>query len=294
MTTPRIFCCATMLALAALSCTQPVMVTLAPGPARPLADRSVNSPTPRSVHTVMVLPPEGTSRDPQKVPEFSALERELLRRGIRVISAGLTGRVAIESKVSSESGSAATNLSQLERALVLAKKSNADALLQVESLGWEPQSRGFVYTVPPSGPPPAFFREAASPEEWSATPFTQRYAIQGPTMHFVGKLIDVESGEVNVVIDLTQPTYDLLPPGFAMTFKWTQGKGFDPAEYGSGSISTDQPMMRQQAQDNLMSALAGRIAGGAAQPRPTVFLPNPMQPPVAPPPTPGAVASPGR
>jgi len=269
------------------------MVSLAPGPARPLADRSVNAPTRRAVRTVMVLPPEGTSRDPQRVPEFNALERELLRRGIRVISAGLTGRVTIESR-GSETGSAATNLSQLERALVLAKKSNADALLQVESLAWEPQSRGFVYSAPPNGPAPASFREAASPEEWAGTPFLQRYSIQGPAMHFVGKLIDVESGEVTVVIDLTQPTHDLLPPGFAMTFKWTQGKGFDPAEYGSGSISTDRPEIRQQAQDALMSVLATRIAGGPADARPAaVFLPTPTQQPGAPPP-PGTVASPGR
>ena len=38
-----------------------------------------------------MLPPESTERNSQNVQEFSALERELLRRGIRVISAGLTG-----------------------------------------------------------------------------------------------------------------------------------------------------------------------------------------------------------
>jgi hypothetical protein len=281
--------------VAAASCAQPVIATLTPGAAPGVVDQSVTAPSRHGVRVVMVLPPQGTERDQQKVPEISGLEKELLRRGIRVISAGLTGRVTIESRVSSETGSNAVVLSQLERALVLAKKSNADALLQVEQLEWTPESRKFVYT-----PPNAAF-VAASDADWAATPAGQHYAIVGPTLHIQGKLIDVESGEVMVAIDISQATVNMVDAGEAKTFTWVPEQGFLPDAYGDGTRSTDTPEFRQKAQDALMGALATRVAGGPNDPPPpppppVVSVAPPAPPAPAPPPpatvTPAASAPP--
>ncbi len=230
----------------------------------------------------MVLPPQGTERAQQKVPEISGLEKELLRRGIRVISAGLTGRVAIESKLETSSGSNATGLSQLERALVLAKKSNADALLQVEVLEWAPESRRFIYQ------PPAPSFVPATEADWNATPSGQRYTIVGPTLRIEGKLIDVESGEVMAAIDLSQATVNLVAPNATKSFTWIDGQGFTyDSAYGNGKMSTESPEFRQKAQDALMGALAAHVAGGPNDP-PPVAAPPPQPAPVAaaPPPAP--------
>ncbi len=278
--------------IATASCAQPIIATLTPGASPGVVDQSVTAPSRHGVRVVMVLPPQGTERDQQKVPEISGLEKELLRRGIRVISAGLTGRVTIESRVSSESGSNAVVLSQLERALVLAKKSNADALLQVEQLEWTQESRKFVYT-----PPSAAFA-AASETDWAATPTGQHYAFVGPTLHIQGKLIDVESGEVMVAIDISQATVNMVDAREAKTFTWIPDQGFLPDAYGDGTRSTDTPELRQKAQDALMGALASRVAGGPNDPPPppppaappAVSAPPPPAPP--PPPPPAAVTPP--
>jgi hypothetical protein len=270
-------------AVAAASCTQPIIATLMPGPATGVVDQSVTAPTRHGVRVVMVLPPEGTESNQQKVPEISSLEKELLRRGIRVISAGLTGRVAIESRVTSESGQAAAHMSQLERALVLAKKSNADALLQVEVLGWAPESRRFVYR------PPATSFDKATQADWDHTPNNQHYSIVGPTLHLAGKLIDVESGEVMEEIDLAQATVNLVDRENAKEFTWMgPEQGFMPVDYGDGTMSTESPEFRQRAEDKLMGILATHIAGSHDDPPPSPPTPPPPPPPlsVAPPPPP--------
>jgi hypothetical protein len=88
----------------------------------------------------MVLPPRGSERG--QVSELAELERVLLAEGFRVISSGITGKVA--SGPAEERVDEAARFSDLERALILAKKSNADTLLQVGEMAFQPAERLFV------------------------------------------------------------------------------------------------------------------------------------------------------
>ncbi len=91
----------------------------------------------------MVLPSRGSERG--QVSDLAEVERVLLEGGVRVISSGMTGRVVFD-PVGNRVETAA-NLSDLERALVLARSSSADALLQIVEFGWTDGGRPFVYTA---------------------------------------------------------------------------------------------------------------------------------------------------
>ena len=106
-------------ALAGLGCSS--MLHVEPTDVR---NTSAIAPTKAAYKSVMVLPPQGSERG--AASELAALEKELLRRGIKVVSSGLTGRVVVEQTESGRGTEGAAGLSDLERALVLAKKSVAN------------------------------------------------------------------------------------------------------------------------------------------------------------------------
>jgi hypothetical protein len=285
----RLACLIGVPALTCLVACAPIVATLSPGDPSGPADKSATAPSRHQVRTVMVLPPDSTERDAHKVSEFSALEKELLQRGIRVISAGLTGRVAIESKFTSENGSGPAgggggggrDLSQLERALILAKKSNADALLQVEVLEWGSGQRRFVYK-----PSENAFEHAGAEEVWSAAPSATRIAYVGPKLSLQGKLIDVESGEVMVALDLSVAIVDLPDAPMSQTLRW-ESDHFDPRDYGGGTISLDTEDNKLKVQAELMKVLSQELAGKPTDPPPPppASAAPPPPPPTPPPPT---------
>jgi hypothetical protein len=143
---------------------------------------------------VMVIPPSGTARGAfDKV--INLFEREFLRNGITVISGAITGRVAMkemgEEDTSRRGGS---HLSDAERALIMAKETGADALLQIGQFDWsgsQVDSRFFVLDTRQGA---TAFREATL-DEYQAWTGMKR-SFQSEMITFIGRLTDVSTGEI--------------------------------------------------------------------------------------------------
>jgi uncharacterized protein (DUF1919 family) len=107
-------------------------------PDRDMRDNSVST---KDLETakykkIMVIPPQGTVRG-EFDSNVATFEREFLKKGVTVISAAVTGRVVLESAGKEEKGGqVAVNLSDAERALVMAKQTGADAILQIGLFKW--------------------------------------------------------------------------------------------------------------------------------------------------------------
>lgn len=250
---------ALIFALALASCVQTVTVNTAV----PLRDGSAKSPDKHAYTTVMVLPPSGGARG--EAPELSALERALLKRGVRIISSGVTGRVVVEETDQGRGTQGATGLSDLERALVLARKSNADCILQVTELTWKDSSRYFI----PTGEGGSL-DEAKSREEYLAASAQRRFSVISPRLTFIGKLIDVETGEVVVSVDLSRSVGDVSVPA---SYKIT-----------SREFNVNSSTARESIVAEVMDALAQIVSSGP--PRAPTAAPPP------PPPAPSASAAP--
>jgi hypothetical protein len=175
--------------------------TLAVNGKSPIIDHSVPTPQKLQYQSIMVLPPRGSERG--EVSGLANLEKALLKRGIRVISSGVTGRVVIDN-AEGKKNEGAQNLTDLERALILARKSNADALLQVIDIDWKQDPRHYRYFRLASDG--QRFEELASREQFESTPSNQGWRVMGPSFHFEAKIIDVESGEIVAAVDMAQST----------------------------------------------------------------------------------------
>jgi hypothetical protein len=127
------------------------------------------------------------------VPMFEA---EFLRQGITVISGAITGRVVLSEGVRGERKEGAAQLSDIERALVMAKETGAEAIVQIGTWAWSSDSQPFRYFVAEKST--RAFREVSG-DEWKEAPGSLRWYMSSPRLDFVGKLIDVESGEVVAV-----------------------------------------------------------------------------------------------
>lgn len=182
--------------------------SLVVGPRMPVHDQSVPSPQKAAYASVIVVPPQGSEHG--AVTELAYLERALLKHGVRVISSGVTGRVVVESSEGTKGGEAGRHLSDLERALVLARKSNADAILQLIEMRWKddvPDLYRYYWFAEgkwaemSQKPDAEWYKENRKREGRLAV-------IKGPTLGFQAKLIDVESGEIVAAIDMLHSTVD--------------------------------------------------------------------------------------
>lgn len=203
-------------------------------------DESALTPAKPSYKSVMVLPPRGSERG--AATELGALEKELLRRGIRVVSSGVTGRVVVEQTESGRGTEGATSLSDLERALVLAKKSNAEGLLQVSTLEWRPQVRHYVRRQGSTE------LELVSADEY-VTHRGVKLTVKSPELKFEGKLIDVESGEIVASVALAHSVADV-------TDREVVTGGFN------SETIIDSDGARDKVSAGLLSTLAEKIAVG--------------------------------
>src|SRR3990172_8126863 len=99
-------------------------------------DRSVAAAALREkvIASVMVLPSSGTVRG-QFESALNLVERAFLERGVTVITPAVTGRVAGRD-APGEPRKEAADLTDLERALIMARQSGADAVLQVGEWDW--------------------------------------------------------------------------------------------------------------------------------------------------------------
>ncbi len=182
--------------IALLGCVHPLHVDLKPQVR--IGDKSAWSGAPASggIGSVMLLPPRGSSRG-----EFGdilpAFERALLQRGLRVVSAAVTGRVVQERKAE-----AASQLTDIERALILSKETGADALLQVGAFEWQgTASRWFCEGD-------GDLLEECSEADYRAA--ARGREVSGEVARLTGRVIDGQTGEVLAIIALSIPVVDGL------------------------------------------------------------------------------------
>lgn len=189
----------------------------------PPIDNSVISPKLKDIkcEKVMVIPPSGTARGAFE-QHMVLFEREFLKQGMGVISSAITGRVVMDSPTEdSEKNETASVLSDMERALVMAKTTGADAILQVGSLGWTEMknSRFFVYE-----------KEDVSFREVGVSDFRKlkKPGIKfiAPHLEFLGKIVNVENGEVLATLDVILPANYTLPEDYVA--KYTVMSGGNP------------------------------------------------------------------
>lgn len=209
------------LGLGLVGCVSNATIVMEPADP-PLHDESSISRAhdPERYSRIMIVPPTGTA-GPVFEESLAAAERAFMRRGITVISTAITSRIILErdDRHQEESG---LGLSELERALVLAKESNADGVLQIGTWRWRQASeseRGGRYFVEHDDPRMvevsrreyrAYLREEAPRAGFFRG---RRYTSVGDqVLDFTGRLVDVESGEVMASFSMEVPKVRVAEP----------------------------------------------------------------------------------
>lgn len=228
---------------------------------KPALDRSVASPKLawNRYAKIMVIPPTGAPRGAFE-PQLLLLEREFLRCGLTVISGAVTGKVVLEAPGTGaeRSHESAALLSDLERALVMAKRTGADAILQVADITFVPvgeTARCFVTDRP--GRP---FREV-EPAEFEVLAAARKQQYAAPELRFIGRMVDVANGEVVASLDVAMPLNHVLPADYIARFvrawlrdRWTQrGESFPYAGEWTETA-------KKQAEQRLIEAVVARLA----------------------------------
>lgn len=165
-------------------------------PSLAAVDESAVSPklSQKKYTRLMVIPPSGTSRG-QFDHQIALFEREFLKNGTTIISGAITGRVVAESENSlGKEGRTGRviDLSDAERALVMAKDTGADAILQIGA--WQfSDAVASRYFILDSDKGDRFVEvQLAEYRSWTK----EKFLFPSRILHFVGKLIDVSSAEV--------------------------------------------------------------------------------------------------
>lgn len=191
---------------------------------RPPIDQSAFSPSlkAKKFAKLMIIPPSGTARAVFE-PRIVLFERALLKRGITVISGAITGRVVMENPDAvAKKNEAAAELSDMERALIMAKKTGADAILQIGDFWWSKNTkytRFFVTEKTDRAP----FREVDK-EEYDGWKGAKKM-FKSPEISFVSRLVDVENGEIIASFDVKMPANFLLPRDYEATFRVPPSEG---------------------------------------------------------------------
>ena len=212
---------------------------------------------------IMIMPPSGTKRG-----EFDSVialcEKVFLKQGITPINGAITGRVVMQipGDAGKEKNENAQNLSDVERAFIMAKESNCDAILQIGKFEAGPPSptRFFVAERRTRNP---VFREVA--EEFYQSWLERKYAFLSTIIVFEGRLTDVQTGEVLASIHvLSSPNWN-LPADYearlhnGMYIK-KQNYAYD-SRYFNGAVwvPVDGPWV-QKAKDRAVEAILNKVA----------------------------------
>jgi len=180
-------------------------------------DDTVTAPTFKigAFKKIMVIPPPGTPKG-KFDSVINTFEREFLRSGIVVISGAITARVAGES------------LGDAEKALLLAKKSGADAILQIGEWGWSKEASARRFFLFDDSGRDKVYKEVNAPQYQAANGL--KYAFPSSELRFVGRLIHAESGEVLASFEVkSSANYNL------------------PSEYvAQVEVENDKPVLKQE------------------------------------------------
>ena len=221
---------------------------------------SNNRPEKEYTH-LMVIPTSGTAGG-----EFDAsialFERELLHNGITVIASAVTGRVVgIMGRESSEKIAEATVLSDVERALVMAGESGVDAILQLD-LDWYSEAIDTrFFGVEEDGS----FVELTREEYAESSKYVGRMALKSRVLSLTGRLIDVDSGQILMSIDMQGAENWAMrgPLEVLVTYKTGYGRSVF-STVSATSINVNEAdyealLNRRSITRRIMSRLADRI-----------------------------------
>jgi hypothetical protein len=174
-------------------------------PERSLLDESVLAEKmgTRNYNRIMVVPPSGTA-GASFDRGLSYAERALMRLGIELISPAVGGRAIASGADVPGGANASATLSDLERVLVLADRSKAQAVLQIGDLEYQmptafnidhesSEGLGARYVV---------FDQATTavrevgPDQYDRAEADFRWRFVAPVFVFTAKLIDVSDGTI--------------------------------------------------------------------------------------------------
>ncbi len=229
--------------------------TLIMKPEIPLSDMSASAPqlqAGKKYHKIIILPPSGTARA-EFEPIVALFEREFLRRGITVISGAITGRVVFGAVQQGEKKEATgQELSDIERALIMAKQTGADAILQIGKLTWTQNVPGrfFLYNSNSNT-----FQEV-SQSQYDNYQSPLKVVGNADQVVFVGRLIDVESGQVMASFDITCDTNWNLPAPYEAIYEVLYNDYAKPPSYYLQLLSENYNY--QQGPDSLTAARKSR------------------------------------
>lgn len=182
---------------------------------RPPIDNSVISPklAEKEFSKIMVIPPSGTTRGQFEL-QMVIFEREFLRQGMSVISPAITGRVVLDSPDTMNGKTEmASGLSDMERALIMAKNTGAEFILQVGSLKLNKAEYNRFFNLPLGST--EYVEVSAS--EHGKTWYNRKYS--SISIEFVGKIVDVENGEILGTLDVKLPSNYALPMDYIVTYR---------------------------------------------------------------------------
>jgi hypothetical protein len=136
--------------------------------------------------------------------------------------------------------------------LILAKDSNADALLQVGEIGFEPAERYFTLL---EGDP----RNLKEVPELPTSPDAIVVRVKEARFTFQAKLINVENGEIVVSMEISQST-SRVSPAINIPNVNGQASRMEP-------IVVDTPQRRQAAVTQVMEAFNSHLSARRSQSR---------------------------
>jgi hypothetical protein len=134
-----------------------------------------------------------------------------MKRGVTVISGAVTGRVIFDVEQRDKKPGAAVALTDIERALVMARTTGADAILQLGGIDFyeKVESRFLVQDGARALREVPYGKFSA----WTG----RKLALTSSALAFTGKLIDVASGEILASFDLACASLWNLPSDFEGT-----------------------------------------------------------------------------
>lgn len=225
---------------------------------RPALNLSREAAGRRSCASVMVLP--GESPVVNNTSTLSALEGNLIERGLRVYSAAITGRVVSDDSQRGElSGprvEAASRLPPLERALILAQRAEAECIFELLDIDLDKEaSRYYVWRANETS------LSEVDHSTYEQAPPTRRWVVFGPLCRVSGKLIEVKKGAVLAVVAIeTSTPFAVLNRTIALP----QAGGHLFQQSGHFGWRLNSPDDRARVLVSVMSELAHAIAGPSA------------------------------
>jgi hypothetical protein len=251
------------LAFVAAACSSPKFVVEV-GQKEWFSDNTSISPelSRKNYRKIMVIPPFANDRGKYD-EQTSLVESEFIKRSVTVFSAALTARVVTQKTDEAFVAGQGKDLDDVERALIMAKSANAEALLQIGSIDWifNGAARYFIWE-----PDKQAVRETTRDQFDSHTDYKWQYTAS--IFRATGRLIDVITGEVMASFRIDGSTFNSFPETYRSEWAIDDNSRTSPKQLKRVSESSDYDAIEGRArlslQQNLFSKLADHITGANA------------------------------